>query len=299
MSSSRNTNRLAKKIRNQTSLTLSTASRLARQANVHLGSSVVDAADPHQRRLEAHLAHVLASAFKDRQLNGALLGVREAGYDGQSLELTLESDMADEVLRELLPRFDHFYGGIRGVPGLRIRENGDRVVLHDVLSPAQVTVTRADHGRMRVPSVGEGEVLLWKRAPGGLSRDERQEAEEWVDAKGSADLRVRDLLMSRILRCPRLVNRTAEPHGFANCYTHHSGDLVIEWCCGDTVETLCANLLAHGITDGLPRENSIELLSRHSANLGDRTVILNRHSSCLYGNKAWDVVAYIKKGYDS
>ncbi|MEU7663768.1 hypothetical protein [Streptomyces lincolnensis] len=297
MSSSRNTNRLAKKIRNQTSLTLSTASRLARQANVYLGSSVADAVDTHQRRLEAHMAHALASSFKDRQLNGALLGVREAGPDGQSLELTLESDMADEVLRELLPRFDHIYGGIRGVPGLRIRGNRDRVVLHDALSPAQVTVTRSDHGRMRLPSAREGEVLLWKRAPGGLSRDERQEAEEWGDSEGSADLRVRDLLMSRILRCPRLVNRTAEPHGFANCYTHHSGDLVIEWCCGDTVETLCANLLAHGIADGLPRENAIELFSRHSAHLGDRTVILNRHSSCPYGNKAREAVKYIKKGY--
>ncbi|MEV5975778.1 hypothetical protein [Streptomyces sp. NPDC052114] len=299
MSSSGNTNRLAKKIRNQTSLTLSTASRLARQANVYLGSSVADAADPHQRRLEAHMAHVLASSFKDRQLNGALLGVREARPDGQSLELTLESDMADEVLRELLPRFDHIYGGIRGVPGLRTRGNGDRVVLHDALGPAQVTVIHSDHGHMRLPSAREDEVLLWKRGPGGLSRDERQEAEEWADSEGSADLRVRDLLMSRILRRPRLVNRTAEPHGFANCYTHHSGDLVIEWCCGDTVETLCANLLAHGIADGLPRGNAFNLLSPHSAHLGDRTVILNRHGSCLYDNKTWDVVDYIKKGYDS
>ncbi|MFE3637105.1 hypothetical protein [Streptomyces cellostaticus] len=299
MSSSRNTNRLAKKIRNQTSLTLSTASRLARQADVYLGPSVADAAEPHQRRLEAHMAHVLASGFQDRQLNGALLGVREAGPDGRSLELTLESDMADEVLRELLPRFDHDYGGIRGVPGLRIRGNGNRLVLHDALSPAQVTVARSDHGRLRLPSGREGEVLLWKRAPGGLSRDERQEAEEWVDSACSADLRVRDLLMSRILRRPRLVNRTAAPHGFANCYTHHSGDLVIEWCCGDTVEALCANLLAHGIADGLPRGNAVEFLSPHSAHLGDRTVILNRHSSCLYGTKAWDVVAYIKKGYGS
>ncbi|MGW4981869.1 hypothetical protein [Streptomyces mirabilis] len=299
MSSSRNSNRLAKKIRNQTSLTLSTASRLARQTNVYLGSSIADAADPHQRRLEAHVAHVLASSFQDRQLNGALLGVREAGSDSQSLELTLESDMADEILRELLPRFDHFYGGIRGVPGLRIRGNREHVVLHDALSPAQLTVTPADHRRMRLPSAREGEVLLWKRVPGGLSHDERQEAEEWVDSKGSANLRVRDLLMSRILRCPRLVNRTAEPHGFANCYTHHSGDLVIEWCCGDTVETLCANLLAHGIADGLPQGNAIQLLSRHSAHLGDRTVILNRHSSCQYSNEAQEVVEYIKKGYDS
>ncbi|GHE64416.1 hypothetical protein [Streptomyces capitiformicae] len=299
MSSSRNTNRLAKKIRNQTSLTLSTASRLARQANVYLGSSVTDATDPHQRRLEAHLAHVLASGFKDRQLNGALLGVREAKPDAQGLHLTLESEMADEFLRELLPRFDHFYGGVRGVPGLRVRGSNERVVLHDALSAAQVTVTRTDHSRMRLPSARDGEVLLWQRAPGGLSREEGQEAEEWVDSGGSADLRVRDLLLSRILRCPGVVNRTAEPHGFANCYTHHSGDLVIEWCCGDTMETLCANLLAHGIADGLPRRQAIELLSRHSAHLGDRTVILNRHNSCLCGRGAAEIAEYIRKGYES
>ncbi|MBC3985583.1 hypothetical protein H8N01_24140 [Streptomyces sp. AC536] len=213
--------------------------------------------------------------------------------------LTLDSDMADEVLRELLPRFDHIYGGIRGVPGLRVRGRGDRVVLHDALGPAQVTVTRSDHGRMRLPSAREGEVLLWKRTSGGLSHDEKQEVEEWAVPQGRTDLRVRDLLMSRILRCPRLVNRTAEPHGFANCYTHHSGDLVIEWCCGDTVEALCANLLAHGIADSVPREKAIELLSPHSAHLGERTVILNRHNSCLYSNEAWDVVEYIKKGYAS
>lgn len=299
MSRSRNTNRLAKKIRGQTSLTLSTASRLAQQANVYLGFPIADAADPHQRRLEAHLAHVLARSFQDRQLNGALLGVREAQPESEGLNLTLESDMSDEVLRELLPRFDHIYGGIRGVPGLRVRGSKKRVILHNALNSAQVTVTRADHGPMHLPSPRDGEVLLWKRVPGGLSRDERQEAEEWVDLNWVVDLRVRDLLLSRILRCPGLVNRTTEPHGFANCYTHHSGDLVIEWCCGDTVEALCANLLAHGIADGLPRGKAIELISGRSAHLGDRTVVLNRHNSCLYGSKAEEVAENIRKGYYS
>ncbi|MEU3221505.1 hypothetical protein [Streptomyces sp. NPDC006971] len=299
MSRSRNANRLAKQIRDQTSLTLSTASRMAQQANVYLGSSVVDSHDPRQRRLEAHMAHVLASGFQDRQLNGALLGVREAEPESQSLKLTLESDMANEVLRELLPRFDHFYGGVRGVPGLRVRGNERRLVLHDAASPAHITVTRADGAPIRLPSARDGEVLLWKRVPGGLSRDERQEAEDWTDSRAIEDLRVRDLLLSRILRCPKLVNRPAEPHGFANCYTHHAGDLVIEWCCGDSVEALGATLLAHGFANDLSRTNAIELVSRHSAHLGDRTVILNRHGACLYGRNAEDVTDYIRKGYES
>jgi hypothetical protein len=299
MSKSRNANSLAKKIVRQTSLKQATASRLAKQVHVYLGSSVVDSPDPRQRRLEAHIAHVLASGFKDRQLNGALLGVRGARPESQSVKLTLESDMADEVVRELLPRFDHFYGGVRGVAGLRVRGSERQLNLHDAASSAHVTVMRADGGPIRLPSARDGEVLLWKRVPGGLSRDERQEAEEWKDSRGIEDLRVRDLLLSRILRLPGLVNRTAEPHGFANCYTHHPGDLVIEWCCGDSVEALCAALLAHGFADDVPRANAIELISRHSAHLGDRTVILNRHGSCLYGSEAERIAQHIRERYES
>ncbi|WAT99422.1 hypothetical protein [Streptomyces nigrescens] len=299
MSKSRNANNLAKKIVRQTSLKQATASRLAKQVHVYLGASVVDSPEPRQRRLEAHIAHVLADGFKDRQLNGALLGVRGAEPESQSVKLVLEPDMADEVLRELLPRFDHFYGGVRGVADLRVRGNERQLNLHDAASSAHVTVTRADGGPIRLPSARDGEVLLWKRIPGGLTRDERQEAEEWTVSRGIEDLGVRDLLLSRILRLPGLVNRTAEPHGFANCYTHHAGDLVIEWCCGDTVEALCAVLLAHGFADDVPRAKSIELISQHSAHLGDRTVILNRHGSCLYGRSAEDVVESIKEGYKS
>ncbi|WP_406398168.1 hypothetical protein [Streptomyces uncialis] len=294
MSRSSNTSRLAKQIRTQTSLTLSTASRIAQQVNVYLGSPVADSPDPYQRRLEAHIAHVLADSFRDRQLNSALLGVREAQPEGQSLKLTLDSGMADEVLRELLPRFDHYYGGIRGVPGLRVRQSKGRWALHDALGSARVTLVRSDRGIMRLPAARGGEVLLWKRVPSSL---EKREAEEWVDSEGVGDLWVRDVLLSRVLRSPGLVNRTAKPHGFANCYTHHSGDLVIEWCCGDTVEALCANLLAHGFADGLSQGAVIELSSRHSAHLGDHTVILNRHDSCQYGRGAERVTEYIRKSY--
>ncbi|KOG60779.1 hypothetical protein ADK76_14960 [Streptomyces griseoflavus] len=299
MSKSRNATILAKRIVRRTPLKQATASRLAKQVHVYHGSSVMDSSDPRQRCLEAHMVHVLASCFQDRQLNGALLGVRGAEPESQSVKLTLEPDMADEVLRELLPRFDHFYGGVRGVAGLRVRGDERQLILHDAAGSAHVTVTRADGGPIRLPSARDGEVLLWKRVPGGLSRDERQEAEEWKDSRGIEDLWVRDLLLSRILRLPRLVNRAAEPHGFANCYTHHAGDLVIEWCCGDTTEALCAVLLANGFTDDVPRAKTIELLSRHSAHFGDRTVILNRHGSCLYGRNAGDIAESIKDGYKS
>ncbi|WP_435239210.1 hypothetical protein [Streptomyces sp. YPW6] len=299
MSRSRNANRLAKKIRNQTQLTLSTASRLAQQADAYLGSSIEDSPDPRQRRLEAHIAHVLAGSFQDHQLNGALLGIREAEPEGQSVKLTLESAMADEVLRELLPRFDHLYGGLRGVPGLRVRGSRKRLILHDTASSAQVTVVRDDGRSFRLPTARDSEVLLWQRFSRDVSRDERQEAKGWKNSRAIDDPRVRDLLFSRMLRSPELVNRTAAPHGFANCYTHHEGDLVIEWCCGVTVESLCATFLAHGFVDAVPRSNAIDLVSRHSARLGGRTVILNRHGSCLYGRNAQHIAESIRKGYRS
>ncbi|MFD8914930.1 hypothetical protein [Streptomyces sp. NPDC059575] len=172
-------------------------------------------------------------------------------------------------------------------------------MLHDALSSAEVTVTRADDGAMRLPSARDDEVLLWKRVPRGVSSDERKEADEWLDARGIADLEVRDSLMSRILRHPDLVNRAAEPHGFANCYVHHPGDLVIEWCCGDSTEALCANLLAQGFAEGLPPEKAVEVFSQQSISFGHGTVVLRRHSSCLYGGHAAEVTDYIKKRYES
>ncbi|MFF2627880.1 hypothetical protein ACFVUN_19195 [Kitasatospora griseola] len=298
MSKSGNVNRLAKTIRDSTSLTLTASFRLAHQVNVRPGPPIADAPDPRQRRFEAQLAHVLAESFQDHQLNGALLGVQEALPNGQGLDLFLEPAMAEAVIYELLPRFDHSYGGIRGVPGLRVRGDGRKWTLHAV-GLGRVVVARTDRGRIRLPVPRDDEVALWGRQPGDLSRDEKREIEWWADAKGANDVHIRDLLMSRLLRRPELINRTSQPHGFANCYNHHAGDLVIEWCCGDTVEALCVALLAHGFIDGVPRAGAVELISQNSACLGDATVILNRHTSCLYGNHAQAIAEHIKKGYKS
>ncbi|MEV4436853.1 hypothetical protein [Streptomyces sp. NPDC049585] len=301
MSRSRNANRLAKRLCRQTTLKQSTASRLAKQVRVYLGSPVPDASASHQRRLEAHITHVLADGFQDRQLNGALFGVREVRATAQHLELVLESAMADEVVHELLPRFDEHYGGIRGVAGLRVQLSSRAIVLGDALSSARIAVTRTDGQAWRLPTARDGETLLGDTR--GLSPEERLEADEWAESIPSfADVPLRDLLLSRLLRRPALVNRAAEPHGFANCYTHHSGDLVIEWCCGDTVEALCATLLAHGFIDGVPPSDAVELASPQSILLGGDIVILRRHSTCLYGRSPFgvqEINEYIREGYES
>ncbi|MFE9604528.1 hypothetical protein [Streptomyces hokutonensis] len=300
MSRSGNTNLLAKKIRSQTSLKLSTASRLAQQVHTYLGPPIPDAEDQPQRRLEAYCAHVLARRFQDGQLNGALLGVVEARPTARQLELVLEPAMADSVIYELLPRFDKHYGGIRGVPGLRPRRRQGQLVLRDSFGPAHLIASRADRKPLHLPAPRDGETRLWK-ARGRLSRDEKREAREWdTSIPHIVDAPVRDVLLSRILRRPALVNRAAQPHGFANCYTHHEGDLVIEWCCGDTVEAFCATLLAHDFAQGLPRDEAIKLLSAHMARLGGHTLILRRHPSCQYGKgpfSAQEIAEHIREGY--
>ncbi|MFH8747144.1 hypothetical protein ACH4GK_07885 [Streptomyces rimosus] len=303
MSKSSNASRLAKKIRDQSALTLSTSSRLAKQVHTFLGSPIADAPDRHQRRLEACVAHVLATGFQDRQLNGALLGALDAQPTAGHLTLQLEPDMADEVLRVLLPRFDEHYGGVRGVAGLRLRSRRRQIALCDALSPARIMVVRADGGPLRLPTARDGETLLWQRETSGVSQEEESEATDWARSMPAiVNVPVRDLLFSRILRRPALVNRVAAPHGLANCYTHHSGDLVIEWCCGDTVEAFCAVLLAHGFIDDLPRPDAIELLSPHAARLGGRTVILQRHSTCMFEGERFsdhEVARRIRRDYAS
>ncbi|AEN09536.1 MULTISPECIES: hypothetical protein [unclassified Streptomyces] len=302
MSKSRNSSRLAKQIRRRTALTQSTASRLAKQVRVRLPQPIADASEPRQRRLEAHMAHVLASRFQDRQLNGALLGVQGAQTAPGHLGLTVEPTMADEVLRELLPRLDDSYGGLRGVPGLRVRPVDGGIVLQDSSGSARVFAETSDGRAWRLPTAEEGETPLWTRPLGDLSSEEHEEAEGWAGAWPTVpDAAVRDLMLSRVLRRPGLVNRASAPHGFANCYTHHSGDLVIEWCCGDTVEAYCAALLAHGFVDGLPPSETIELTSAHSARLGGHTVIVRRHSACQYdsGPSAQKITDSIEKGYSS
>ncbi|MEU8783268.1 hypothetical protein [Streptomyces sp. NPDC048637] len=52
------------------------------------------------------------------------IGVRAAEPEGQSVKPGPWSPtLADEVLLELLARFDHFYGDVRGFAGLRVRGN--------------------------------------------------------------------------------------------------------------------------------------------------------------------------------
>ncbi|MQS12835.1 hypothetical protein F7Q99_11155 [Streptomyces kaniharaensis] len=282
MSSSDNVARLARRIQKLTGLQLWRARELAKQVRVFVKDPIPDAASPAQRRLEAMVVHTLANTFGDRQCNGSVLGVVQATCSGDDLTLHLDPEMADEAVGELLPRWDLEDRTLRGVPGARSRLLDGQFIAQSVLFPARIILARADGVSLRRPNPLPQEVVLEVDNP--ALKVEAEKSANWSRPGPWDGLpEVRDLLLSRILRRPGLVNRAAATHGVANCYTHGESDLVIEWCCGDGLEAFFAALLAHGVADGLPvAEAATFHRSSKTAMIGGRAVVLRRRGLCAY-----------------
>lgn len=212
---------------------------------------VPDAETAEQRSLEALIVNVLANALKDRQL-GAVLGVVAVLPAPKGAMLRMHPDMADRVLWELLPRYDSEYGGIRGVPGVRVSWGADRVVLRDLLSSARVFVAPSADPRSMMLKLIPPEQPLWLDGKTELHPSEVKDrgwwAEEGKSGKILSQAAGRDWLLSRVLRRPLLINRTGREHGWANTYTHLYEDLVIEWCCADPAEDVAGQLQLAGLT---------------------------------------------------
>ncbi|MEV6807118.1 hypothetical protein [Streptomyces sp. NPDC051132] len=241
---------------------------------------VPDASSPAQRRFEAVLAHTLTKPLRDSQLDGAVLGLRGIEPDGEQPTLHLHPVMADRIVAELLPRFDAGYGGLRGVPGLRPERADGHWLLVDVSSSAAVRLGHEYPGwHPRLPRRERGLTAVWQDAPDRLSRVERQELAEWDE--GRAERRspaARDLLFSRVLRRPLLVNKAGRSHGWVNTYTHFSHDIVFEWCCGVAAVEVAAELRESGITaaaDGVVVAPSPDLEPHpERIDMGEASVVL-------------------------
>lgn len=123
---------------------------------------------------------------------------------------------------------------------------------------------------------------MWDLHPHTAHVEELSHIQSWDSPFKGDRAPHRDLVLSRILRRPTLVNRAAATHGIANCYTHGTTDLVIEWCCGDSLNSMFGALLAHGMIDGLPPAEAAELYpASNTALLGNRSLVLRRHDSCM------------------
>ncbi len=223
----------------------------ARDGRITRRLSVPDASSPAQRQFEALIAHTLTEPLRDSQLDGAVLGIQGLYPDGERPTLHVHPLMANHIVAEMLPRFDADYGGLRGVPGLRLdRVDGDWLFVDVNSSTASVRLAHDDPAwRPSLPAREAGLTRIWQKAPTRLSSIERRELTEWSwEDRAWPRPDARDLLFSRLLRRPLLVNAAGGSHGWANTYTHHTHDIVLEWCCGAPALDLAVALRRSGMT---------------------------------------------------
>ncbi|MET8748862.1 hypothetical protein ABZW32_02060 [Streptomyces sp. NPDC004667] len=171
---------------------------------------------------------------EDEQHDGALLGFTHARPTAAGLLLGLHPAMADRVLKLLLPRIDERYGGLRGVPGLRLVPHGRYWALTRVQGNAVVHLGHPDEGwQPELPVHGAGLTQLWRRNRHRLHPAEVAYLDDWTrGGRNAGRALAQDWLNSRMLRRPRLLGLAGATHGSANTYTHGRGQLVVEWCCG-------------------------------------------------------------------
>ncbi|MEY9911851.1 hypothetical protein ABIA35_008108 [Catenulispora sp. MAP12-49] len=190
-----------------------------------------------QAHFEALVVHTLADQLRDRQLDGAVLGITAVDVRAWVPKLILHPTMASYVISLLLPHYDSEYGGVRGLPGARPVHSHGRLVIVDRLGDAAVELAMANAAAPPNPTPRPEMRADWRQHT--MTAEETEER-AWWESKGrpgfdkpveQSILNAEDLLFSRLLRRPRIVNRVAGSHGFVNSYTHGT-DLVLEWCCG-------------------------------------------------------------------
>ncbi|MFD9335595.1 hypothetical protein ACFWBF_14490 [Streptomyces sp. NPDC060028] len=225
-----NRHRVATLCREATGLAHHTCLKWAAAGLITRRQPVPDAAGAEQRAFESQLVLELADRLRHEQVDGAVLGFTHARPSRSGLVLGLHPATADAVLAAVVPRFDERYGGLRGVPGLRLSPQGGEWALTRVGGEALVRLVhpRADWVP-RLPDHGDGLTQLWRSHRRGVHPAEAAEVRRWGSEGGGAETCGR--LLSRVLRRPLLVNAAGTAHGWANTYHHGRRSLVIEWCC--------------------------------------------------------------------
>ncbi|MFJ8018205.1 hypothetical protein [Streptomyces sp. NPDC096339] len=237
-----NRHRVATICRRATGLPHHICHRWAGEGLITRTQPVPDAARAAQRAFEAHVVLVLADRLRHEQAGGALLGFTRAEPTSEGLVLTVHPAMADRVVSELLPRLDTRYGGLRGVPGLRLVGGPGRWSLSGLVDDTCIRLVHPDPTWMpTLPGDQADTAYVWRRSP---RRPEGIETESPHASWGEA----RDWLISRLLRRSSLVNEAGAAHGWANTYTHGSRGVVIEWCCAMGSAQMAERLVRSGLT---------------------------------------------------
>jgi hypothetical protein len=223
------------------------ALRLAETGRTERHHPVPDAILADQRAFEARLAFALIEAFPEQlQPQGFPWGIESVRAETSGIDIFPAPDASEQVLGALVPYHDRAYGGIRGASGVRVNTTSDGWwILRDSKTAASVRVAAsATTGLRRGGNDISPRTRHFITAP-RLTTEERRDLQHPHHlARSSPDgwLEHRDVLGSRLLRRPKLIQLLAEEHGFVNIYSHAGKDVVLEWCCGyssDAISFAC------------------------------------------------------------
>ncbi|WKD32427.1 hypothetical protein [Streptomyces xanthophaeus] len=262
-----NRHRVATICREATGLPHHTCMQWAADGLISRTLPVPDAEGADQRALEAELLVNLANGLRHEQLGGAVLGLVRAVPRPEGAEFWVHPAMGSRVLSVLLPRIDSYRMG-HGLPGLRPVREGSRVRLRSLRRNASVVLVHPDPdwaGYLDEPACEEH---IWWHHRDRMHPDEAT----WHAGTREPDPD-RDLLLSRLIRRPALVNATGSAHGWANTYSRGDREVFIEWCCSVEVDDLARRLRRSGLTsgqDGRSRSGSRRLA------FGDAAVIVRK-----------------------
>ncbi|WP_193518217.1 hypothetical protein [Nocardiopsis kunsanensis] len=275
MPRSSNMDRAVKQFSRATGLQYRNCTNWEKEGKISPFQPVPDASSPSQKSFEAFVVHVIAEALRDKQIDSAILGIKKVEPRPEGPIFHLHPEMADTIVSELLPVFDSDYGGVRGVPGLRPRRyHNGRLALADASSGSTVFLQRNHkNGRDETwrPSIlygAPGTKQIWLDQ-NQLTLSERHELHYWRSDLEPSASHLRDLLLSRVLRRPKIVDRAGASHGWANTFTHSYFDLVIESCCGDDPRDISSDFIESGLLSGIEEIDEKNIASSiHSVNMG-------------------------------
>jgi hypothetical protein len=248
----------AKLTRKLTGMPHTQALQMARGGDTERDRPVPDALTADQRAFEARLAFALIEAFPEHlQPHGYPWGIASVRADTDGLDIHPDPAATAYLLGALVPCHDRQYGGVQGASGTRVTISDGWWILHDLQTAAKVRVAAPASAD---PRRGRNEASPRSRryiTAARLTREERRDLghiERIARSKPDGWLAHRNILGSRLLRRPGLVQLLAQAHGNANIYSHASMDVVLEWCCGDTSDQFSRACHNAGLTADLAGE---------------------------------------------
>lgn len=241
--------------------------------------------DVDQQSLESLILYQLVDEFGSRDAVGTLVGIEETCSEQRGLLLVPAPEHAERVAFSILPSYDPESGNWYGVAGLRARRQDGVWVFRVLNTDAKVKIparllpdgipTRPDGMHFELSLLP-----IWISHPHSLSPGEvKPTLNRFVGPNEIPE--AASQLTSALLRHPHLVRRIhAEKACFVDLYHHSHDDLVLEWCCGPSVDDVAQEILSeHAVGQWLqPHHEMTDWSPRIAEHEGDKPLILLHHN---------------------